>query len=215
MTLDADAFVLAHTTLLPVPLAPEISVYTASQVTPLWQATETWLGKAGVAVPFWSVPWAGGQALARWVLDHPDAVHGKRVVDFGCGGGVVALAAARAGAAHVLAVDVDPVAVAATRLAARANGIVAALDARAEDLVDTALTDADVLLAGDVWYEAAPAARFAHWMGTLSARGVHVVTGDPGRSYVPAALVEIARYEVPVPFELESAETRTTRILVP
>ncbi len=209
--IDEAEFVTSHTVLAPVPLVPEIRVFTASEVTPLWQATEAWLGRSGIAIPFWSVPWAGGQALARWVLDHPEHVRGKRVLDFGCGGGLVAIAAAKAGAAHVLAVDVDRVAVTATRLAAEANDV--AVEARCEDVTGTR-PDVDVLLAGDVWYEAEPAARFAAWFEALARAGVRVVTGDPGRNYVPAALVEVARYDVPTPWELESAPSRVTRVLV-
>ncbi len=209
-----EHFVREHTVLARPPLVPELVVTTATDVTPLWHATEAWLGRSGLAIPFWSVPWAGGQALARWVLDHPESVRDARVVDLGCGGGVVALAAARAGAARVLAVDVDPFALTATRIAAEENGLATKLTLLCEDVTGRALEDVDVLLAGDVWYEEAPARRFTTWMAALRQRGVRVVTGDPGRSYVPADLREVARYEVPTPWELESAPSRTARILV-
>jgi predicted nicotinamide N-methyase len=204
------AFVRAHTVLAEVPFVPEIKLFAATDVTPLWRATQAWLGTFGLDVPFWCVPWAGGQALARWVLDHPEAVRGLRVVDFGAGSGLVALACARAGARTVRAIDVDPLAVAACLLNAEANGV--SLDVTCDDVVDSAL-DADVLLAGDVWYERAAAARFGPWLTTLASSGVRVLTGDPGRVYVPAGLGELARYDVPTSADLESTTVRVTRVL--
>lgn len=205
------AFVRAHTERVRVPFVPEISLYTATDLTPLWRATQTWLGTFGLEVPFWSVPWAGGQALARWVLDNPDAVRGLRVVDFGAGSGLVAIACARAGAASVRAVDVDPLAEAACLLNAEENG--ARIDVTRGDIIGSTL-EADLLLAGDVWYEHAPAARFALWFAEIARSGVRVVTGDPDRTYVPRGLIEIARYDVPTSAELESASSRLTRVLV-
>lgn len=201
------AFVRAHTGLAVVPFVPEIRLFTATAVMPLWHATADILEAHDVAVPFWSVPWAGGQALARWVLDHPDRVAGKRIVDFGAGSGLVAIAARLAGAAHVQAIDIDPTAGAAIALNAEANGV--ELRIHVGDVVGQAL-DADVLLAGDVWYEAAPAARFETWFRAL---GAVVYTGDPGRHYVPADAEELARYDVPTTEELESAASRVTRVL--
>lgn len=214
VTLDERlAFVRAHTILAKVPFAPEISVFTATDVTPLWHATQAWLGTFGVDVPFWCVPWAGGQALARWVLDHPDSVRGLRVVDFGAGSGLVALACACAGASSVRAIDVDPLAEAACLLNAEANG--AKLDVVCADLVGTAADAlrADVLLAGDVWYERAAADRFGPWLATLASAGVRVLTGDPGRAYVPAGLEVLARYDVPTSADLESTTVRVTSVL--
>ncbi|AKV00033.1 SAM-dependent methyltransferase [Labilithrix luteola] len=205
------AFVRANTALAAVPFVPELSIFTATEVTPLWQATGEWLGARGLDVPFWSVPWAGGQGLARWVLDHPEAVRGKRVLDFGSGSGLVAIAAVRAGASTVRAVDVDPLAEAACRLNAEANRV--AFEAACTDVVGTSLEGIDVLLAGDVWYERAASERFAAWLSNVVASGVRVVTGDPARLYVPRNVHELARYDVPTPLELESAPTRMTRIL--
>lgn len=204
------AFVREHTVVAEVPFVPEIRLFTATDVTPLWRATQDWLGTFGLDVPFWCVPWAGGQALARWVLDHPEAVRGLRVVDFGAGSGLVALACARAGARTVRAIDVDPLAEAACLLNAEANGV--SLDVVCDDIVDSAL-DADVLLAGDVWYERAAAARFGAWLTTLASSGVRVLTGDPCRAYVPAGLHELARYDVPTSADLESTPVRVTRVL--
>ena len=201
-----------HTTLTTVPFVPEIRLYTATDLTPLWQATQEWLGTFGLDVPFWCVPWAGGQALARWVLDHPEAVRGLRVVDFGTGSGLVAIACARAGAVSVRAIDVDPLAHAACLLNAEANGVAAQITAECTDVVDGQV-DADVLLAGDVWYERAAAARFAPWLARVVSSGVRVVTGDPCRAYVPEGLTEIARHDVPTCADLEASTMRITRVL--
>lgn len=205
-----EDFVRRHTELAPVAFVASIRLHTATEVVPLWRATETWLAERGVGIPFWCVPWAGGQALARWVLERPEVVRGKRVVDFGAGSGLVGIAAAHAGARAVHAVDIDPLAVAACRLNAAANGV--AIRASCIDMLDGAV-DAEVLLAGDVWYEREPAARFASWLTSLAARGTRVITGDPGRHYVPANVRELATYEVPTAWELESADARTTRVL--
>ena len=204
------AFVRAHTELVRVPFVPELSLYTATDVTPLWRATQAWLGTFGLEVPFWSVPWAGGQALARWVLDHPEQVRGRRVVDFGAGSGLVGIACARAGAASVQAVDVDPLAEAACLMNSRENGLL--LDVSIGDIVGSRV-EADVLLAGDVWYERAPAARFGAWLAEVARSGVRVVTGDPDRAYVPEGLVELARYDVPTCADLEASTMRLTRVL--
>ena len=147
------------------------------------------MAPSGLEVPFWCVPWAGGQALARWVLDHPASVRGKRVVDFGTGSGLVAIACARATASSVRAIDVDPLAEAACLLNAEANDV--AFEVLCADVVDTAL-DTDVLLASP---------------------GVRVLTGDPCRAYVPGHLHELARYDVPTCADLESTTVRVTRVL--
>lgn len=206
---DRIAFVRAHTTLAPVPLVPEVLLHTASEVTPLWRATEDWLAARGLDVPFWSVPWAGGQALARWVLDHPEVVRGRRVLDFGSGSGLVAIAAARAGAAVVRAVDVDPLAQAACVANARANAL--EIDAACSDLVGEDVGE-DLVLAGDVWYERAAAARFLPWLERLAGGGRRVITGDPSRAYAPPGRV-LGRYDVPTTLELESTPVRVTSIL--
>lgn len=207
---ERKAFIRSHTAINAVPFVPEIELYLATDVTPLWRATQAWLGQYGLDVPFWCVPWAGGQALARWVLDHPGAVRGRRVVDFGAGSGLVAVACARAGAASVRALDVDPLAEAACLLNAEVNDVT--LDVVCGDVVGT-VVEADILLAGDVWYERAAAARFARWLEEVARSGVRVVTGDPCRAYVPQGLVELARHDVPTFADLEASSVRTTRIL--
>lgn len=200
------AFVLEHTALEAVPFVPEIRLHTATNITRLWQATNAWLEQVGIDVPFWCVPWAGGQALARWILDEPAAVLGKRVLDFGAGSGLVAIAAARAGAASVRAIDVDPIAAAACELNAEANGVTIAVTC--DDPIDGE-PQVDVVLAGDVWYERATAERADAWLRRLAASGVRVYTGDPGRSYVPRGLTVVRAYEVPTSLDLESSRSRT------
>jgi predicted nicotinamide N-methyase len=207
---ERRSFILEHTRLTPVPLTPELRVYSARAVNRVWFETARWLDDDNADVPFWCVPWAGGQALARWLLDHPNAVRGARALDFACGGGVVAIAAARAGA-RVSAVDIDPLACAATELAAEANDV--AVHVRTTDIVGDPLPDIDVVLAGDIWYERAPGARFRRWFERLALRGAMILTSDAGRGYAPRRARELARYEVPTPFDLEAAAARTTRVM--
>ena len=204
---ERRAFVLAHTRLRPVPLVPEVQIYRADAVSLVWFETARWLDDDDAAVPFWCVPWAGGQALARYILDHPEVVRGKRVLDFACGCGLVAIAAARAGA-KVRAVDIDPVARVATELNRAENGV--DVELVTTDLVGDPLLDVDVVLAGDVWYEPGPSARFRRWFRKLA---IPVLTADSGRPYAPRRVRELARYEVPTPFELEARSTRTARVL--
>lgn len=198
--MDAADFVRTQTALAPVPMVPEIRVHSASEVSPIWNELPS--------LPYWCAPWPGGQALARWLLDNAHVVAGKRVMDFGTGSGIVAIAAKLAGAANVVAVDVDRFATTACELNAEANGVVVHTVNR--DLVDTVQPDIDVVVAGDVWYEEAPARRFDAWFRALSAR---ILTGDPGRLYVPSDLNEIARFEVPASLDLENAPFKTTRVL--
>ncbi|HEY8382085.1 MAG TPA: methyltransferase [Microvirga sp.] len=210
MIADRAAFIRAETRLLPVPHAPEISLHVADEATELWQRTEEELGAIGLPPPFWAFAWAGGQALARYVLDHPQTVAGRRVLDFASGSGLVAIAAARAGADHVTACDIDPFAVAAIPLNAAANGV--AVEAVAVDLVGRD-EGWDVILAGDICYERDLAARVVDWLGTLSGRGATVLIGDPGRSYLPKdRLHRLATYEVPVTRALEDAEVKRSSV---
>jgi predicted nicotinamide N-methyase len=209
----ARTFVLEHTGLAPVPMVPGVHLHTATELVPIWHATEAWLTERGVAIPFWCVPWPGGQALARFVLDHPEIVRGRSVLDFGTGSGLLAIVAAMAGATAVRAVDIDPLAAAAASLNAVANGVT--VEVACEEVEGRAV-EADVVLAGDVWYERAPAERFVAWFEALAAAGTRVLTGDPGRAYAPRApcrVRELARYDVPTVVELESSATRLTRVL--
>jgi predicted nicotinamide N-methyase len=204
------AFIWAHTALRPVPHTPEIRLHVADEATALWQKTEDELGALGLPPPFWAFAWAGGQALARYLLDHPGLVAGKRVLDVASGSGLVAIAAARAGALHVEAADIDAFAVAAIALNAAANGVT--VTPRHEDLVGT---DAgwDAVVAGDICYERDTAARIIAWLSTLSHRGALVLIGDPGRSYLPKDRLEaLATYEVPVTRALEDAEIKRSSV---
>lgn len=204
--LDRRGFILQHTRLLPVPHAPEISLHVAEEATELWQKTEDELATIGLPPPFWAFAWAGGQALARYLLDHPQTVRGKRVLDFASGSGLVAIAAAKAGAGHVEACDIDAFAAEAMALNAAANGV--SLVVRLDDLVGR---DGgwDVICAGDVCYERAMAESVIGWLSSQAVRGAEVLIGDPGRSYLPKdRLVEVARYQVPVTRSLEDAEIK-------
>jgi predicted nicotinamide N-methyase len=207
---DPAAFIAAHTRLLPVPHAPEIRLHLADEATALWQKTEDELGAIGLPPPFWAFAWAGGQALARYCLDRPALVTGKRVLDFASGSGLVAVAAAKAGAACVAARDIDAFAVAAIGLNAAANGV--AIDARCADTIDTD-EGWDAVFAGDICYESDMAARTIAWLARLDARGATVLIGDPGRSYLPRERLEaLATYEVPVTRTLEDSDIKTTHV---
>lgn len=207
---DRLAFIRAHTRLLPVPHAPEISLHVAQEATELWQKTEEELATIGLPPPFWAFAWAGGQALARYILDHPEVVLGQRVLDFASGSGLVAIAAAKAGAAEVIAADIDAFAAGAIGLNAEANGV--SIEARLDDLLSLD-QGWEVILAGDICYERELAAQVIDWLSALSARGATVLIGDPGRSYLPKdRLAEVASYQVPVTRALEDAEIKKSSV---
>ena len=207
---DSGEFVRTHTRLLPVPHVPEIRIYVADEATELWQKTEDELGRIGLPPPFWAFAWAGGQALARYVLDHPETVKGARVLDFASGSGLVAIAAAMAGTALVEACDIDPFAGAAMRANSEANGV--AVRIRIEDLVGED-EGWDAVLAGDICYERDTAERVVAWLARLQERGARVLIGDPGRSYLPKERLEpLATYEVPVTRALEDAEVKRSGV---
>ena len=206
---DPRQFILDHTALLAPPLVPEISLWQASEITPIWEATEAALAEMGLPPPFWAFAWAGGQALARWLLDNPDAVAGRRVLDLGSGSGLAAIAAAKAGAAKVVANEIDAVAAAAIELNAEANGV--ALDILIEDLVDGPCRW-DVILAGDVCYEQQPAQRIVGWLREM-AREAPVWLGDPNRTYLPREGLEpVVRYAVQTTREIEDTDVRNARV---
>lgn len=207
---DAEAFILANTVLHRPPHVPEIVLHLADEAIALWQKTEDELETIGVPPPFWAFAWAGGQGLARFVLDHPETVAGKSVLDFATGSGLGAIAAMKAGASQALASDVDPFCGAAVRLNAKANGV--PVDFEGTDLVGR---DGDwpVILAGDVFYDRSMAERLAPWFDSLAERGAIVLIGDPGRAYLPKdGLAELARYEVAVSRALEDAEVKRTTV---
>ena len=208
---ERRAFILAHTTPAPAPLVPGIVLRTGGLSMPLWEAAALTDQRPAVPPPYWAWAWAGGQALARYVLDHPTTVRGRRVVDIGCGGGIVAIAAAMAGAASVVAIDLEVFAVEACRVNAAANGV--SVDVVEADPIGT--DDGwQVVLVGDLWYEPELAARMAPWLHDLVRRGASVLTGDPGRAHLPArGLVELAAYEVPTLEDLEDVTTKSVRVL--
>jgi predicted nicotinamide N-methyase len=208
--LDHARFVIAHTTIASPPLLPGLRLHLANEVTPLWSLTARDLDQDRVEPPFWAFAWPGGQALARLVLDRPEFVRGRRVLDLGAGCGVAAIAAALAGAAPVVASDIDPLAVAASRLNAQLNGVT--LDPTTSDLTRSGEYNFDVILAGDVCYERTMAARIMVWLSAQAAHGVTVLLGDPGRAYLPAGLREIARYAVPTTTEIEDAAVKTAAV---
>jgi predicted nicotinamide N-methyase len=205
--LDPGTFVRRNTAITAPSLVPEISLYLATEITPIWQATEDILAGNALPPPFWAFAWAGGQALARFLLDHPEAVAGRSVLDFGAGSGIVAIAAAIAGAASVLACEIDHFAAAAITANAALNDV--AIDVTTSDVLDTIGPQWGVVTAGDVCYERPMADRVIGWLCGVAARGTLVLLGDPGRAYLPSeGLVELARYLVPTSRELEDRDTR-------
>ncbi|HEX4702827.1 MAG TPA: 50S ribosomal protein L11 methyltransferase [Pseudonocardiaceae bacterium] len=197
-------FVLANTAPGPVPLVPEIVLRLADEPFGLWE-------QVGEALPYWAFAWAGGQALARYVLDHPDLVAGRRVLDLASGSGLVAVAAAMSGAAPVLATDVDPLAALAIEVNARANGV--SVTVRCDDLLDTDGGDAEIVLAGDVCYDRAMADRVLPFLARVTDRGIPVLLGDPGRAHFPRTGFDpLASYPVPATAMLEAEDTTPTTV---
>jgi predicted nicotinamide N-methyase len=216
-TAAASAFIRANTTLAAPPLLPEIRIYLALDAIELWERTEQRAphqeagGPPELPPPFWAFPWAGGQALARYLLDQPGRVRGRTVLDFAAGSGLVGIAAARAGAAAVRASETDPLAIAAIQLNAQVNRV--RLDAALGDLLDGPPPAEDLLLAGDVFYERALARRLLPWLARARAAGAEVLVGDPGRAYLPRdRCTEVAAYEVPVPRTLEDADVKHSTV---
>ena len=207
---DRSAFIQKETRLLPVPHAPEICLHVADEAVDLWKRTEEELAELGLPPPFWAFAWAGGQALARYLLDHPETVRGKRILDFASGSGLVGIAAMKAGAAHVDATDIDAFAIEATGLNANANKVV--VNAFEGDWIGRH-ENWDVICAGDVCYERDMAERVTDWLFECAQQGALILIGDPGRSYLPhARLRELADYQVPVTRALEDAEVKRTKV---
>lgn len=206
----AEGFIRENTALIAPPHVPEILLHLADEAHELWHRTEEELEEIGLPPPFWAFAWAGGQGLARHVLDRPALVAGRRVLDFASGSGLVAIAAMKAGAAHALAADIDPFCAAAIALNARENRV--AVDFTAEDVVGRQ-GDWDVVLAGDVFYDKAFAERLLPWFAGLKARGTEILVGDPGRAYLPGSGLEaLATYQVPVTRVLEDSEVKRTTV---
>jgi predicted nicotinamide N-methyase len=185
----------------PVPFVPEVLLHQADDMHALWQSLGT------PDPPYWAFPWLGGQAVARYVLDHPEVVAGRMVLDLATGSGLVALAALKAGAAHVLAADIDPLAGEAVLANAEANGLTVTYVGK--DLLADPAPNVDVVLAGDVCYERELAERVLGWLRSFPGA---VLLGDPGRDYLPHGLTELAGYDIPTTRELEGVETKRTRV---
>ncbi len=208
---DWASFIVANTRRLAPPLVPEIELYLAEESLPIWRRTEEELGEINLPPPFWAFAWAGGQALARYLIDNPQTVAGRTVLDLGSGSGLTAIAAARSNAQAVLAADVDPIAVAAIGLNAHLNGV--AIGTMSEDLLDTPPGRFDTILVGDLFYERPLAQKVLAFIEAAAAQGARVLIGDPGRSYFPVDRFEaIGEYRVPVTRELEDAEIKQTSV---
>lgn len=207
---DPARFVRANTALMAPPLVPEVQLHLATEIVPLWRSTEEELAAQGVPPPYWAFAWAGGQALARYVLDNPCCVSGKTVLDFGSGSGLVAIAAARSGARSVLACDIDAFAAAAIAMNAEVNGV--AVEVTTDDVIGRP-SEWQAILVGDMCYERPLAERVLAWLRECLTSGAEVLLGDPGRSYFPTiGIAELATYRVQTTRELEDREIRETGV---
>ena len=206
----AKNFILDNTALMAPPHVPEVLLHLADEAHDLWLRTEEELAEIGLPPPFWAFAWAGGQSLARFVLDHPGTVRGRRVLDFASGSGLVAIAAVKAGAKEAIAADIDPFCETAIALNLEANAVQAhflGTDCIGSD------DGWDVVLAGDVFYDKSFADRLLPWFSRLRARGAEILVGDPGRAYLPrTGLQSLAVYQVPVTRVLEDAEVKRTTV---
>jgi predicted nicotinamide N-methyase len=204
-------FIQANTRLLSVPLVPTIKLHLAEESMPIWQKTEEELGRMNVPPPYWAFAWAGGQALARYLVDHPRLVHTRTVLDLGAGSGLTAIAARTAGASRVLASDIDPYAVAAIALNANANGV--HIDTTTSDLLDAPSGRFDAILVGDLFYERELADRVLAFLAQARDGGALVLAGDPRRSYFPKERFhQLAEYSVPVTRDLEDMDIKRTAV---
>ena len=200
------------TRLGPVPLVPEIRLHQAGDPISLWQRTELAAGRTGLDPPFWAFAWAGGQALARYLLDDPEVVRGRRVIDIASGSGLVAIAAATAGAAAVTAYDVDPLAATAIAINAVANGVTV-LPVCADVLDEDGLPDTDLALVADAFYQRDLAGRVMGFLERSRDRGTAVLAGDLGRAYLPRdRLTPLASYDVPGLGMLEDRDVKRTTV---
>lgn len=204
-------FIRHNTSVMSPPLVPEIKLHLAHEAVPLWLKTEEELGEMGLAPPFWAFAWAGGQALARFVLDYSSTVENLRVLDLATGSGLVAIAAVQAGSASIIATDIDEFATTAAAMNAGLNQV--SLNIKLEDVLQQHPLPADVILVGDLFYEKTLAARCLTWLRQAHEQGAKVFIGDPGRSYLPKDQLEkLAEYNVPVTRDLEDAEIKKTAV---
>jgi predicted nicotinamide N-methyase len=211
MAASLRSFVLRHTHLRPVPGLEEIRLHLADEVLPLWHAVQVETRDPDAPLPYWAFAWAGGLAIGRYLREHPEAVAGRRVFDLASGSGLCAIAALHAGASSATGADIDAFAAAATELNARADGRRVTVVRR--DVLDEQPPDADVILAGDCWYDGGLATRVLPWLLRARDRGIDVLTGDPGRRYLPTGeLLELASYDVRTTTELEDLEHKEGRV---
>jgi predicted nicotinamide N-methyase len=205
------SFIRANTRLLSPPLVPEIKLHLAEESLPIWQKTEDELGEMNVPPPYWAFAWAGGQALARYLLDAPSHDAGRSILDLGSGSGLSAIAAKMAGARSVLAADIDAMAIAAIGLNAAANGV--AIETTSDDLLSGAQIAAEVILVGDLFYERALADRVLAVIEAAASQGTPILVGDPQRSYFTKdRFLAVGEYQVPVTRELQDAEIKTPAV---
>lgn len=206
--MNRTQFILDNTSVLAPPLVPEVRLHLAHEAVPLWQKTEEELGEMGLPPPFWAFAWAGGQALARYLLDNPSLVAGKRVIDIATGSGLVGIAAMKAGAASVLATEIDGFAIRAAEMNAKLNGV--NLELLQADLLQEPPAPADVICVGDLFYEKLLAERCLAWLRQSSAE---ILIGDPGRSYLPKDVMrKVIEYNVPVTRDLEDVEIKRSAV---
>ncbi|MDX2274748.1 MAG: methyltransferase [Hyphomonadaceae bacterium] len=210
MIADIPAFIRENTRVLPVTYVPELQLHLADDAVALWEMTEEQLGELGLPPPFWAFAWAGGQALARYVLDHPELVRGKSVLDVASGSGLVGIAAMRAGAASALCADIDSFACDAARLNAALNRVT--IDPTSDDLIGADVAQ-QIVMVGDLFYDRDLAPRVFEWLAALERAGKTVLIGDPGRTYLPRdKLAQIAAYDIPVTRALEDAEIKRAAV---
>ncbi|MDR3449496.1 MAG: 50S ribosomal protein L11 methyltransferase [Alphaproteobacteria bacterium] len=211
MSLDPVAFIRTQTQIKSPSAVPEIQLHMATEVTPLWQLTEDRLRHADLPPPYWAFAWPGGQGMARYILDHPDLVKGKRIVDFAAGSGVAAIAAMKAGAKQALAVDIDPLALEAIRLNAELNQVEVEIR-NGVDLMKP-FTKADIIFAGDICYQQSTSTSVTRWLRFCVEKGIAVYLADPGRAYVPEqGLEKLAVYEIPTSRDLEDQDSRLATV---
>jgi predicted nicotinamide N-methyase len=211
MAASPRAFVLRHTRLRPVPDLEEIRLHLADDALTLWHAVQLETGDPDAALPYWAFAWSGGLAIGRYLRDRPETVAGRRVFDLGSGSGICAIASMLAGATDATGADIDPFAIAAIDLNARANRLRVSVVRR--DILSDEPPDADVILAGDCWYEGQLAERVMPWLQQAADRGIEVLLGDPGRRYLPVGnLVKLATYDVRTTTELEDLEFKQGRV---
>ncbi|MDI7774077.1 50S ribosomal protein L11 methyltransferase [Asticcacaulis sp. EMRT-3] len=210
------AFIRDHTRSLPVASVPGVSLYQADEVTPLWLMTEQALDQARLAPPFWAFAWSGGQALARYILENPALVRGKRVLDMACGSGLVGIAALKAGAASALCNDIDPYAEVAVALNGQLNGV-APVFLGGDLLHDDPPADIDLILAGDICYEKAMSEAMLSYFRRAARHTIAVYIGDPHRTYFPyasvdAGLKKVAAYTILTHADIEDGDEKAASV---